>query len=149
MTTSRTLGPGETRGVGPWARLSRVATPDRGRAGHRLNFLRGRAAVARLAHNQEVVGSNPARATSFRDVARICGVRIGPAAVPAHRRPNLLVSEFLRRAQPGSHASHDGSKSYGLPRPLCVVAFHVQQHGEAAWKVLGGRGTEIFAENGT
>lgn len=99
-----------------WPR--RAPTPRR-----HLEFLRGRAAVARLAHNQEVAGSNPARATIFladvlatKDAGECAdGVSAGvalPAAECLHRplaaiaSPNItaiaatpiFVSAFARLA---------------------------------------------------
>lgn len=42
-----------------------AARPFHGRTAARVRVMRGRAAVARLAHNQKVVGSIPSPATNF------------------------------------------------------------------------------------
>lgn len=99
-----------------------------------FSFMRGRAAVARLAHNQEVAGSNPARATISPCWALPRGLARGGRCVSAGRRtlfvsgPLCVARENLAltlRHEPGSQASREGREV--LP---CLVAIHVHEHGE-------------------
>ncbi len=113
-------------------------------------FLRGRAEVARVAHNHEAVGSNPTRATTPpagcapASLATVGGrrVRVG------RRHPSFIT----HRNELAGNSARDVSKALRAPASLHVLIGFVRlfHAGTLAWKGTKCRhrfATEKFAEN--